>query len=319
MNKWECLLKLDSKRDIISGSEELLAQKVRAGSDYRVATVFKHNEHIDTASYNNEIIEETGDFTQSVLIDDKWSAAFMTLRQPVSIPYGFGNNSTLSLFLYNQNGQQALARLSLDGKRDEEIVSTVELPDMPKMHVQRLNDQDTPAPSKNFIYDFDEYRFLINDSWEEVYSNDSDGKWTGGSIDRLAKLCREGYKIKVAVKGLFCYIWNGSEFCDEVFIHAGSSYYYTQQKLMITNTHPFVSIPAEMPLVYKPGEWNYCWAVVRSDGYSVIRMYNPFECKFSDKKSKFAIRWFAQDVKRKRMNNYENSNSRNRLNRQTAY
>jgi hypothetical protein len=291
MEQWETILELDSNRKVVFGGEKALAEKVRKGCDLRVATVFRHNEHVDPASSNDELIEETGDFSQSVLLNGCWSAAFMTLRQPVSIPAGFGKIPSLSLFLYNQNGQQAMARLSFAGKIEEPAVSEPE--NMPKMHVQGIFDNASTGLSKNFIYDFDEYRFLVNDSWTEIYSNSCFGECNGGNIDELGLLCRQGYKIKVSVSGLFTYQWGGGDIGDEIFIHGGSSYYYTKQKLMILNTHPFVSVPPGMPLLYSSEKWSYGWLIVRSDGYSVIRSYNPFTCKFADYETRFSIRWFA--------------------------
>jgi hypothetical protein len=43
------------------------------------------------------------------------SEGFMTLRQPIALPDGFCPRASMSCFLYNQNGQQAIARLLLDG------------------------------------------------------------------------------------------------------------------------------------------------------------------------------------------------------------
>ena len=45
---------------------------------------------------------------------EPWVAGLMTNRQPLS-GVGFGPRSSMSYFLYNQDGQQACARLFLDG------------------------------------------------------------------------------------------------------------------------------------------------------------------------------------------------------------
>ena len=39
----------------------------------------------------------------------------MSLRQPVELPSGFGPRPSMSYFLYNEDGTQAIARLHLDG------------------------------------------------------------------------------------------------------------------------------------------------------------------------------------------------------------
>ena len=44
-----------------------------------------------------------------------WVAGVMTQRQPIECPTGFGPRPSLSLFLYNQDGHQAIARPFLDG------------------------------------------------------------------------------------------------------------------------------------------------------------------------------------------------------------
>ena len=49
------------------------------------------------------------------LVDRRWCAGITTLRQPVELPIGFGPRPSLSLFLYNEDGGQAIARPYLDG------------------------------------------------------------------------------------------------------------------------------------------------------------------------------------------------------------
>lgn len=39
----------------------------------------------------------------------------MTLRQPIELTEGFGERPSMSFFLYNQDGRQAIARPYLDG------------------------------------------------------------------------------------------------------------------------------------------------------------------------------------------------------------
>ena len=96
-------LELDIQRNVISGSPEELRDAIRRGADLRVYTEFRHNEHIDFSSSNNEMVRETSDFPATYLVEDRWVAAMMTLRQPVSLPDRFPRPSVL---LYVQRGRQ---------------------------------------------------------------------------------------------------------------------------------------------------------------------------------------------------------------------
>ena len=284
MSKPETVLVLDSERKIIKGSAELLNRKIKSGADLRICTGFLHNEHIDLKSDDHQMIAETSTFQETVLIDGKWSAYFMTLRQPVALPDGFGLPNSLSLFLYNQNGQQALARVVMDGTPDTTMQKDSEESGMKKMHTISVFDSGTAGVSKNFIYDFEFYEFIVNNCYEEVPANDS---------DLLGALYRDGRGIKIAMKGLSEVMWGDTGHEDEIYIHCASSYHYTKDKLMITNTHPFVSVPADIPLTYKSRSFRYCWAVARTDGRVEIRSYHPFSGKWETKSALLDIRWFA--------------------------
>src|SRR4051812_702256 len=107
-------LTLDGDRSIRAGSPAALADAIRRAADLRIATEFRHNEHIDTSSGSRELIREVAEFRVTYLIEDRWSAGIMTLRQPVDLPDGFGPRPSMSFFLYNQDGQQAIARPFLD-------------------------------------------------------------------------------------------------------------------------------------------------------------------------------------------------------------
>lgn len=116
MNENErCVLELDMQRNVIGGSTKALKNAIKNGADLRIYTEFRHNEHIDTSSDNNQLIREVSDFPATYVIDDKWVAAMMTLRQPVTLPDRFGERPSMSFFMYNQDGLQACARPYLDG------------------------------------------------------------------------------------------------------------------------------------------------------------------------------------------------------------
>ena len=71
---WTMALALDSNRVTTSGSSAALADAIRSGADLRVCTAFRHNEHVDPGSDNDELIEEATDFRITYLLDDRWVA-----------------------------------------------------------------------------------------------------------------------------------------------------------------------------------------------------------------------------------------------------
>ena len=100
---------------MVSGSTDALAAAIRRGADLRIYTEFRHSEHIDTKSTNRELIKEVADFRITYLLEDRWVAGVINLRQPIELPNGFGPRPSMSFFLYNQNADQAIARPYLDG------------------------------------------------------------------------------------------------------------------------------------------------------------------------------------------------------------
>ena len=288
------VLSLDENRSITEGSTRKLNEEIRKGAEIRISTGFLCNEHIDVESDDDQLMVETTHFEETVLIDDHWSAYYMTLRQPVSANQGlFGDPSSLSLFLYNQDGRQALARVIMDGRRDEVSLAHTEDGGMAKMHTFSINDADTPGISKNFIYDFEFYRFMACSCYEEIYANDANGDMVSGDIDALGAAYACGRPIKIAFKGLSDVMWGKTGHTDEIYIQCGSSYYYTDNKVMLTNTHPFVSVPADIPMTYKPRSFRYCWLVASTDGRTEVRSYDPFLSEWKITKANLPVRWFA--------------------------
>jgi hypothetical protein len=132
--RWTCVLELDATRSVVAGSENTLVDAIRRGADLRIGTEFLHNEHIDVHSESAERIREVAEF---------------------------GARPSMSFFLYNQNGRQAVARPYLDGVPAHGIPGPApsESPaEMPKYHTHDSWDEETNAPSGKFIYDFDVYR-----------------------------------------------------------------------------------------------------------------------------------------------------------------
>ena len=300
MEKWELMCELDENRNLRSGSQSDLHQAIQKGADLRVGTQFRHNEHVDTESSSNEIISEFVDFRVTYLLDKQWVAGICNLRMPVVLPDSFGPRESMSFFLYNENAQQAIARLYLDGQTTTGTIGqfpTLKHADMPKYNELDRWDDDTNSPSSNFIYDFDYYRFTVCDRWKEVYANDADGTVTSGSIDDLAKAFGTGAEIKVAIKGLCndLYQDDDEQIEHEVFVHLGSCYYYTKQKLLLGAAHPVVRVKPSIPLVYKSHGWDFGWLLPRTDGLVSSWLCDPYTLKFSRGQNRHSIRWFVNE------------------------
>lgn len=304
MSTPKCVLSLDMQRNITGGSPEALQDAIRNGADLRVYTEFHHNQHIDTSSDHNELIRETSDFPATYLIDDRWVCAMMTQRQPATLPDRFGARPSMSFFMYNQDGRQAIARPYLDGAGEDPTIGTPpadmfggggEEKPMHLMHVHSENDQDTNAPSSNFIYDFDSYRFLVQDDWTEVLSHDAEGNVLSGSARALEEASRNGYDIKVAIRGI-CNGLHGkeSQLDHELFIATGPHYFYTETGFMICETRPFVRIEPKIPTTYEDHNWDFGWAIVRSDGHVAGLYYDPYTLRYHRTYTKHAMRWFVR-------------------------
>ena len=296
---WNCVLELNTERQTVAGSEKALADAIRRGCDLRVYTEFIHNEHIDVTSDSTERIREVAEFGVTYLLADSWTAGVMSLRQPVSLPDGFGPRASMSFFLYNQNGQQAIARPHLDGQQTTRDLGTPQIDDhidMPKYHAQDGWDQQTNAPSQNFIYDFDLYRFYVRDEWREVLSHDAEGAVQSGSVHDLADAFSQGCEVKVGVRGLCGNLAEDSTpvVDHEVFVQTGSCYYYTAQQLFIAGTHPTIRVKPALPLVYTSRGWDFGWLMVRTDGLVVYRRCDPYTLAFEDIAGNYAMRWFVR-------------------------
>ncbi len=305
MEKRNVSLELDFNRNIIGGSEEKLLTAIKNAADLRIYTEFRHNEHIDTSSPNNQLIRETSDFPCTYLIEDKWMAAMMTLRQPVTLPDRFGERPSMSYFMYNQNGLQATARPFLDGNGFDETIGAPPpemfdggkepLP-MKLMHNLSSYSEGTNAPAINFVYDFYSYKFITNEKWKEVLSHDKDGNVISGSAKALEEASMNGLNMKVAIKGVCEGVFGAENTLEhEVFIETGPHYYYTEKGFMVAETRPFVRVVPEIPMTYRDKNWDFGWAIVRSDGHLAGLWYDPYTLKYRRTYGKYAMRWFIEE------------------------
>ena len=299
-SKWECALSLDARRRPNSGSVEQLSCAIRGGADLRIGTAFRHNEHIDPESASDELIQEVMDFRITWLIDDRWVAGIENLRMPVALPDGFGPRESMSFFLYNQDGHQAIARPFLDGRAatgQPGISPANESPDMPKYHELQSFDTETNAPSSNFIYDFEYFRFMVHSGWREVLSHDADGTVVSGDVTELAEIFGQGAEVKVAIRGLCNDLTSDDESLidHEVFIHLGACYYYTEKRLLMAAANPVVRTRPSIPLGYGSCVWDFGWLMPRTDGHVARWLCDPQTLKFRRDSQRYAIRWFVSE------------------------
>lgn len=305
MTSWRCALELDANRDVVDGNVAELSDAIERGADLRIYTEFRHNEHIDVDSPSAELIREVAEFGVTYRVGSapsggSWVAGIMSLRQPIELPVGFGPRPSMSFFLYNQDGTQAIARPHLDG--GEALASFGSSPiqpprKMPKYHVLDAWDVGTNAPSQNFVYDFDTFRYCVNDSWREVLRHAENGDVVSGSLDDLVAAFSSGCAIKLGIRNLCGDVVAAADSTPldhEVFVQGGSAYYYTEQRLFMIGSHPVVRVQPAVPMRYCSRNWDFGWLMLRTDGRVVYRRCDPYALKFTDHVSHHAIRWFVR-------------------------
>jgi hypothetical protein len=296
MTGWKQALVLDCQRRPVEGGGRELADAIGRGADLRIGTEFRHNEHIDTASARGELVREVAQFAVTYLVDGRWTAGIMSQRQPVDLPVGFGPRPSMSFFLYNEDGEQAIARPFLDGEPapGQPGPSPAESPaDMLRYHRHDGWDEATNAPSHNFVYDFDCFRYFVRQRWEELLSHDADGNLKSGSVDALASAFSEGRAIKVGVCDLCTDLQDEIELRHEIFVETGSGYYYTEERLFIAGSHPVVRVRPAVPMRYVSQGWDFGWLVLRTDGAVTYRRCDPYTLEFQDLALQCPVRWFA--------------------------
>lgn len=295
-NSWKCVYSLDSDRHPVSGSAAELAAAIRRGADLRVYTEYRHNEHIDITSTNPELIREVMDFRVTYLLENRWVAGIITLRQPISPPGGFAARPSMSFFMYNQDAQQAIARPYLDALP---MTGTSPLDDhraMPKYHLLESWDEGTNAPSRNFIYDFEVYRFWVCDDWQEILAHTADGTVVLGSVEALAEELARGREVKVSICGLCADLAEDPvrAIPHEAFVQTGSCDYYTERKLFMAASHPVVRVKPAIPLRYESQGWDFGWLMPRSDGFVARWLVDPYTLKFCKSEGRYPTRWFVR-------------------------
>ena len=297
---WVCALELDARRAVVRGSPAGLAAAIQRGADLRIYTEFIHEEHIGpTGRPESRDPSQSGLMKEVItvyLLGSAHVAGITMLRQPVEATLGFfGTQPKMSFFLYNMDGHQACASLVLDDQRAAPPGQNRVAPtpaDMPKMSPEERFDLGSTGPSRNFIYDMERYRYFVRDDWTEILAHEADGRVRRGSFAAIERAQDEGRDIKVAFAGLCADLGAGPE--HEVFSVAGSTYLHTTRQSYATLAHPLVRVAPAVPLHYGSGKWDVAWVFVRTDGYVIQRVLNPYTRKFEDRPTRLACRWFAR-------------------------
>lgn len=296
---WRDVLTLGRSRQVTSGAPAELRRALAAGADLRIYSEFFHDEHIEPGSGRHEPIQESMDMRATYLVDDRWGAGIITLRQPVQLPDRFGPRPSLSLFLYNEDGRQAVARPFLDGvpvSGTRGRSPGVDHADMPLYHELDRWDDGTNAPSSNFVYEFDCLRYFVREDWREVLSHSAEGEVLAGSPDAIAQALRSGAEFKVGIRGLCDDLAPPGEapLNHEVFIQLGSCYYYTHERCLVGSSHPVARVRPAVPLQYLTGGWDYAWLLPRTDGRCALLIYDPYTLKPKRAFERYAMRWFCR-------------------------
>jgi len=269
------------------------------GAELRIQTWFYHDEHVDVNSDIHEMVNEVSEFPITYIIDNSWVTGIMNQRQPVSLTHEFGPRPSMSFFMYNQDGSQAIARPFLDGQPANGKLGSYPVDDhsdMPKYYQIDNWDVGTNAVSSNFIYKFEIFKYWVKNDWEEIYSNDENGFAVSGNIDNLAHALSYGKEIKVGIKGVCSDIINNEDgyMEHEVFVQAGYCYYYTDRKLFICETHPLVRVNPGIPMRYFSRGWDFGWLLPKTDGTVAYLICDPYTLKFRRFEKRHSIRWFTR-------------------------
>lgn len=309
-HSWRCLLELRPDRSIAAGAPAALCDAIRRGADLRVYTEWIYEEHVAPElphpdPRHNGLLQEIIDMRETMLVDDRYVAGITTLRQPILPFEGFNPNAAprTSFFMYGMDGQQACANVMLDGAVPSAAPGQSQIIPGPghgsKMQASEANDAGTRGPSRNFIYDFEVYRYFVRDDWTPILAHDANGQITAGSWEAFHEAHRQGREFKVGITNLCADLNHGSaptsaRVSHEVFTNLGSGWIHTRLKRYEVLTHPLVRVKPVIPMKYKPGGWDVAWIYLTTAGQAWVRSLNPYSRVFRDDETRLACRWFVR-------------------------
>jgi len=293
MPNWTCVLRLNSKREITAGSREALAAAVRRGADVRSYTSFDYGEHMAVPDCAEGLVQEMMNFGVTYWLEGGHVAAIQTTRYPANCSLGFGDFPSLSFFLNNDDGHNGIARPFLDGRKGTAKKDDYQCP---KYVTYDAWDTESPCPSENFSYEFNEYAWWVSDTWEEVLAHEADGGVTRGSLAALREAFRAGRSLKVGVRDLCADLApaGGKPLAHELFVELGPIYNHQDSGFLGGETQPVVRVAPGVPLKYRSGNWNYGWLLPRTDGVVHQLVVDPYTHRFLRTESRCAVRWFAR-------------------------
>jgi hypothetical protein len=163
---------------------------------------------------------------------------------------------------------------------------------MPKLRDTTAFDLGSHAPSRNFIYDMEVYRYFVRDEWEELYSVAADGRVERGSVDAIEEAHIAGRELKVGIRELCTDLGRGPG--HEVFSLLGSGFFHTRMRVYDSLTHPLVRVAPAVPVEYHSHGWDVAWVHVRTDGECIVRRLDPYTRRFEDRPGRYGLRFFAR-------------------------
>jgi hypothetical protein len=173
------------------------------------------------------------------------------------------------------------------------------------MHPQESWDDESNAPSRKFMYDFELIEWMTNAPvWLEVLHQADDGTVLSGSVAALGEASGRGCDVKVAVAGLCDDLSEASgqpRLAHEVFVDCHSHYHYrtatkeTGVPTFTAATQPLPRVAPGTPTTFRSNSWDYSWLYVSTSGEVAQRRLNPYSLAFSDVHTRNAMRWFVKE------------------------
>ncbi len=209
----------------------------------------------------------------------------MSLRQPISLPLGFGPRPSMSFFLYNQDGRQAIARPYLDGVPARGRAG----PRGPRRaagHAQVPRPEQLGRGDERSVGQFRLRLRLLSLLRARRLARGARPRRRRPGVVRFGRRAGRGVLARPRGEGrhpgpvLRPGRIGSSAVEHEVFVRIGSSYYYTQQALFMAGSHPVVRVKPAVPLLYESRGWDFGWLMVRTDGRVVYRRCDPYTLEF---------------------------------------